>query len=91
MSNGYVISHRSHLLSISFQRELSNQIGYFHHGPQCNRSIRSLEQLCFYILYSAFGDIIWVRIDRLAFYRYRSSHYFFNYFKKNSLNSKGYF
>lgn len=75
MSNGYVISHRSHLLSISFQRELSNQIGYFHHGPQCNRSIRSLEQLVF--LYSAFGDIIWVRIDRLAFYRYRSSHYFF--------------
>lgn len=56
MSNGYVISHRSHLLSISFQRELSNQIGYFHHGPQCNRSIRSLEQLVFlYFIFSFWG------------------------------------
>lgn len=56
MSNGYVISHRSHLLSISFQRELSNQIGYFHHGPQCNRSIRSLEQLMFlYFIFSFCG------------------------------------
>lgn len=82
MSNGFVISHRSHLLSISFQRELSNQIGYFYHGPQCKRSIRSFEQLMFLYFIFSFGDIIWVRINRLAFYRYRSSHYFFYYFKK---------
>lgn len=90
MKNCYVISHRSHLLSISFQRELSNQIGYFHHGPQCKRSIRSLEQLNVFISYIQLWVIIYVS-EQIGYKLIVIYHHtiLFSY-SKIPFNTKGY-